>query len=181
MGQEGVGMTAFAPAVDWPRGALTAKQFESRWESPTADAAALSKPKEQAFLFPSKGSIYRIVVTANELPKWVEPTISAFVAVQTLPDNWDSYGGKRVSIDLIIQSLSILERLMEETSPPPSVVPLGDGGLQLEWHRKQQDLEIVFPADNAPQYYYCNRANGSQKEGFANDVMSLVKLLRIIA
>jgi len=28
--------------------------------------------------------------------------------------------------------------------PPPSIVPISDGGLQIEWHRAGKDFEIEF-------------------------------------
>ena len=83
--------------------------------------------------------------------------------------------------DLMNQSLSVLGSIMGATSPAPSVVPLGDGGLQLEWHRNQQDLEVVFAAEDAPRFFYQNRATGVGQEGFASDFMNLVQLLRGIA
>ena len=70
---------------------------------------------------------------------------------------------------------------MENASPAPAVVPLGDGGLQLEWHRKQQDLEVVFSADDTPLFFYENRTTGVEQEGFASDVAKLAQLLRKIA
>jgi hypothetical protein len=70
---------------------------------------------------------------------------------------------------------------MEPATPAPSVVPLADGGLQLEWHRKQQDLEVAFPTDDPPQFFYQNRTTGASQEGFANDVSNLAQLLRNIA
>ena len=97
-----------------------------------------------------------------------------------LPDNWDSYGGRKINRDIISQSLSVLALIMEATSPPPSVVPMGNGGLQLEWHRKQQDLEIVFPSDEAPQFFYQDRTTGGQQEGSTNNITTLVQLLRNI-
>ncbi|MFY9855315.1 MAG: hypothetical protein WAK26_15700 [Terracidiphilus sp.] len=103
------------------------------------------------------------------------------MGIQTLPENWDSYGGKKVNRDLISQSLSVLGLIMDVASPAPSVVPLGDGGLQLEWHRNQQDLEITFPADESPQFFYLNRSTGVGQEGFASDVASLAQLIRNIA
>jgi hypothetical protein len=54
---------------------------------------------------------------------------------------------------------------------------LGDGGLQIEWHRRQQDLEIVVAADEAPRFYYKNRATGAEQEGLANQLGTLVQLL----
>jgi hypothetical protein len=176
-------MAALALPAFLPVAALTGNQFEARWDNSAASFAALTKPKEHAFVFPSRGSAYRIVVTTNLLqtPVWIEPTISAFVGVQTLPDNWDSYGARKINRDLISQSLAVLELIMQVTSPAPSVVPLVDGGLQLEWHRKHQDLEIAFTAGDTPQFYYQDRAAGVEQEGFASDIKRLAQLLRNIA
>jgi hypothetical protein len=174
-------MAAFALPAFQPATALTDSQFESRWEFPATSSAALTKPKEREFVFPSGRSTFRIVVTTSEIPAWVEPTISAYVGVQTLPENWDSYGGKKINRDLINRSLSTLGLIMGPASPAPSVVPLGDGGLQLEWHRNQQDLEIVFPADDLPQFYYRDKRAGEEQEGPASDVSNLAQLLRNIA
>jgi hypothetical protein len=111
----------------------------------------------------------------------VKPTISAFIGIQNLRENWNSYGGKSINNDLIQQALSVLGTIMQASSPAPSVVPMGDGGLQIEWHKRQQDLEIVFPADEAPQFYYRNRATGVEREGFANELAGLTELLGDLA
>ncbi len=166
-----------------PTKALTDGQFESRREASVASLAAFTRTRELTFVVPSEGSSHRILVTltTDHLPSWVKPAISAIVGVQNLSENWDSYGGRKISRDLIKQSLSVLELIMGADSPAPSVVPLGDGGLQLEWHRKQQDLEITFAADDTPRFYYQNRATGVEQPGFASEVANLTQLLRNIA
>jgi hypothetical protein len=190
MGEKELGMAAIALPPFQPTTALTGDQFESRWEHPATSSAALSKPKVRQYKFLFGKSVFRVVVTEslvsdaaaeNPLPAWVEPTISAFMTVQSLPENWDSYGGRRVGSDVVVQSLSILGQIMDSASPAPSVVPLGDGGLQLEWHRNQQDLEIVFPTDELPQFYYRDRRTGTDQEGPAGNLSNLVQLLRGIA
>lgn len=176
-------MAALALPAFQPAAALTEDQFEPRWDHSAASLAALTKPRTHVVIFPSKGNAYRIIVTTSQTPTpvWIEPTISGFIGIQTLPDNWNTYGARKVNRDLISQSLAVLELIMEATSPAPSIVPLSDGGLQLEWHRKQQDLEIAFTADEAPRFYYENRTTGLEQEGSASDVTSLVRLLRNIA
>lgn len=161
--------------------ALTEKQFATQWEFPAASSAALTGPREQAFTISSEASAYRVVLRNNSLPGWVKPTITAFVGIQSLSDNWNSYGSKSINRDLIKQSLFTLGLVMQADSPAPSVVPLGDGGIQLEWHRRQQDLEIVFTADEPPQFYYRNRASGGEQQGFANEIANLTRLLSDLA
>jgi hypothetical protein len=164
--------------------ALTQNQFAPQWEHLASSAAALTGPREHAFTFPGRTSTYHVVVTNTgpapvpALPDWVEPTINAFVGIQNLTDNWNSYGGKAVNRDLINQSLVILGAVMQFDSPAPSVVPLGDGGLQIEWHRRQQDLEIAFTADDSPQFFYRNRATGLLEEGSARETEKLIRFVK---
>jgi hypothetical protein len=160
--------------------ALTENQFASR-RGYVASSAALTEPREEEFTISSGGSAYRIVLRDASLPAWVEPTIFAFIGIQNLGENWNSYGGKPINTDLIKQALSVLGSIMQANSPAPSVVPIGDGGLQIEWHRKQQDLEIVFPSDEVPQFYYRNRATGAGQEGFLNELPDLTRLLGDLA
>jgi hypothetical protein len=63
------------------------------------------------------------------------------------------------------QALRVLVEVMEIDSPAPSVVPLSDGGIQVEWHRHGRNLEIEFPADSAPGFYYYEDGNELESEG----------------
>lgn len=178
-------MAAFALANPLSTRALTENQFVPQWGYPATDSAALTKPSEQAFIFASRANAYHVVVRntavpvpTHVLPAWVRPTIAAFIGIQNLADNWDTYGGKAINRDLIGQSLVIIGMVMQPDSPAPSVVPMGDGGLQIEWHRRQQDLEITFTADGAPQFFYRNRATGALDEGAARETEKLIGLLK---
>lgn len=166
-----------------PAKALSDNQFDCRRETTIASSSVFAKPKELVYSVSTEGGSYRIrlTISTDQPPAWVNPTFTSIIGIHRLPDNWDSYGGKRIKSDLVSQSLSFLGLIMNTDSPAPSVVPLGDGGLQLEWHRKQQDLEITFAADNNPQFFYQNRITGVEQIGFANDVTNLTQLLRNIA
>lgn len=168
--------------------ALTENQFASRWKYSVASSAALTEPKDQEFTFSAPAGSYRVWVrdfassaSTNTPPAWMMPTISALDGIQSLPENWDSYGGKPINRDLILQSLDTLARIMKADSPAPSIVPIGDGGIQIEWHRKQQDLEIVFPVDDTPQFYYRNKSTATAGEGPVSDTKKLIHLLMDLA
>jgi hypothetical protein len=59
----------------------------------------------------------------------------------------------------------VLVEVMDNDAPAPSVVPLSDGGVQLEWHRRGRNLEIEFPADEAPGFYYYEDGSEFESEG----------------
>jgi hypothetical protein len=165
-------MASAALSVDPPAIGLSDRLRERSWDRQPASSAALTQHSKK-FLLISGEQAGQFVVETPELPKWIAPTIGGLVSLLRLKDNWDTYGGKRTNLDLIKQALYVLTQIMEKDSPAPSVVPLGDGGLQIEWHRKQQDLEIVFQLDSAPTYYYEDRSSGKEKVGFATDTNSL--------
>jgi hypothetical protein len=100
----------------------------------------------------------------SKIPDWVQPTVEAFERIMRLPANWDSYGAQPVQSALAGKAVEILSLVMEEDSPPPSIVPLSDGGLQMEWHLRGQDVEIVIATDEPPTYYYRSH-EGNPEEG----------------
>ena len=59
-----------------------------------------------------------------------------------LPCNWDSYGAPQITE----QALAALGSF--------SVVPLHDGGLQLECHRDGADIEVVIDANGKVSFVY---------------------------
>ena len=61
-----------------------------------------------------------ITSSADSLPGWVEPTVEAFVGIQTLPENWNSYNGKVINRGLVDQSIDLLVSIMQQDSPAPS-------------------------------------------------------------
>lgn len=101
---------------------------------------------------------------ARRIPDWVGPTVEALVRITELPPNWDSYGAQPVQSGAVAGAVEVLSQVMEENSPPPSIVPLSDGGLQMEWHLRDQDVEIVVDTDEPPTYYYRDR-DGATEEG----------------
>jgi len=59
-----------------------------------------------------------------------------------LQPNWDSYNACGLKTLAIETALGILERVMGPSTPPPTVVPTVEGGIQLEWHQNNIDLEV---------------------------------------
>ncbi len=98
------------------------------------------------------------------LPGWFDPLLQGFVDLLTLPPNWDSYGAGTIDPDLVREALNFMNDLLGPSSLAPRVVPLSSGGLQLEWHRKPIDLEVVFDRGEEPFFYFRNRATAEETE-----------------
>lgn len=114
----------------------------------------------------SRGRTYVFAWQDNgqPLPGWFDPLMQGFVDLLTLPANWDSYGAGVIDTKLVDEAIDITNALLGPNAPPPRVIPLSSGGLQLEWHRHGIDLEIVFDRDDEPFFYYRNRASGEECE-----------------
>ncbi|MBI3683271.1 MAG: hypothetical protein HY235_23105 [Acidobacteria bacterium] len=96
--------------------ALTTSQFLPKWGSLGSDAIAFSAPEN-------------VRVTP---PAWLKPTIQSFLGLLQLPHNWDGYGAVRIQEQIVQQALMALVQVMDDDTPAPSVVPLSDGGVQVE-------------------------------------------------
>jgi len=76
-------------------------------------------------------------------PQWISDiskTIQGFV--DRLPENWNSYGAKRIQPELTAAAIRLLVEIVQPETPKPEVVPTADGGVQIEWHVRGIDLEI---------------------------------------
>lgn len=75
---------------------------------------------------------------------WLRPAVARISSLTALARGWDSYDGTPVEAGLAMQAVEFLLNVALFHVPPPAIVPLSDGGLQLEWHEGGVDLEISF-------------------------------------
>ena len=84
-------------------------------------------------------------------PEWtwqVEP-IKKILGALHLPENWDSYGGHAPRIGSATAAIDFIAQITHEDPPRPRVVPLGTGGIQLEWSNGQRELEVECRSDGS--------------------------------
>ena len=65
---------------------------------------------------------------------WKPVVTERLQELRRLPDGWDGYAGKPVSLVNAITALRILEVILSDDAPPPQIVPGPGGDLQIEWH-----------------------------------------------
>jgi hypothetical protein len=78
--------------------------------------------------------------------KWQIEIQNQLVEHVQMPEGWDGYGAPAPTMDAAFFALLILSKIMRVRSPIPHVVPSSTGGIQLEWHEKDIDLELHISA-----------------------------------
>jgi len=103
--------------------------------------------------------------TTWERKEWLPSAVTGLGGTLGLARGWDTYDAAPVSERIVQRALGFLLRFLEPSSPPPAVVPLSDGGVQMEWHRGGLDIEVTFSPREAPEMYVRDIANGNEWEG----------------
>lgn len=105
------------------------------------------------FAAPRKSHVVRVVSaaidpwTAGGTPAWVDTFLDRMNAVGELQVGWDGAMGMVVSDRAIVRAMNLITEVMERETPAPAVVPVSDGGLQLEWHYPTLQIEVYIDAD----------------------------------
>lgn len=98
-----------------------------------------------------------------------------------LAPGWDGYDGLPVRPRVAEHALRFLQAVGDETRIVPDVVPLSDGGLQLEWYVGACALEVSIDPDCNIEAYFESKHDGRLKEISIDanlDVSQLAPLLR---
>jgi hypothetical protein len=77
---------------------------------------------------------------------WHQDIVDTLCRYLALPPNWDSYGGKPLRHDAGMFTLQVLNSVLGPSIPAPHIVPIPDGGVQVEWHQNQLDIELYIAA-----------------------------------
>ena len=99
------------------------------------------------------------------MPKWAPATAAALREVLRLPHGWNHGNAKPVTVDALRGAIDALGSSMRHDSPAPDVIPLATGGLQLEWHLRQIDIELYVDPRGDLSVYVRDRQAGTEWEG----------------
>jgi len=148
---------------------IRVEEDEPKWLAPTVE-----RMNELLGLQPnwdSYGALFlkeHAVETALEIrgveadaPQWLPPTVETMNELLGLQPNWDSYGARCVEKHAVETALEILGMVMKPSTSPPTVVPTVEGGIQIEWHQNNIDLEVEVKPEGQVLMF---RQGGSQPE-----------------
>ncbi|HED19572.1 MAG TPA: hypothetical protein ENI74_08740 [Gammaproteobacteria bacterium] len=124
----------------------------SCWLYPTSSVAAVEydqmhcpwhTQKNQAFYSVPK---FEARIT-GEVPAWLNYTIARLSTLSQLRNNWDSYGALPIRLTAHMSAAQLLSLIMSDDIPLPDIVPTPSGGIQIEWHMTNIDLEVEIAAN----------------------------------
>ena len=80
-------------------------------------------------------------------PTWLVRLMEQSSRLLNLERNWNSYRSEPIHPDAVVGAINfLLTNDQEVPIPAPDLVPHLSGGVQLEWHLRNYDLEVlVFP------------------------------------
>lgn len=79
-------------------------------------------------------------------PSWQDDMVSTLCRFVELPHGWDSYSGKPLRHDTGMFVLQLMNGMMGPSIPSPYLVPVSNGGVQIEWHQNGFDIELYVAA-----------------------------------
>ncbi len=111
----------------------------------TVDAA-------ERFFVSTRGQlIRRLTIQVPGTEPWSRPWFVEYVEAELnellgLGEGWDGRRAGPITDAAVQGTIDVLAALMNETSAPPQLFPLPDGGLQVEWHVGGNDIEVEIDA-----------------------------------
>ena len=115
----------------------------------TAEPAASAAAGVSERTFPRFARAY-----ADPERKWEVDVQRQLLEHVQMPPGWDGYGAPAPTMDTAFFALLVLSKIMRARTPIPQVVPSSTGGIQLEWHEKDIDLELHISAPYAIEMWF---------------------------
>ena len=89
----------------------------------------------------TNSQLSRVVALSHATVNLLVP-LRRIAELVALPDNWDSYGSPRINAVAAQRAILVLFAAEMGFPPPPRIVPVSGGGLQIEWAHGNRELEI---------------------------------------
>lgn len=111
----------------------------------------------------------------NPPPAWQEHLLGRLAELERLAPNWDSDGALPVSRRHANRAQAFLMQVMGAVSDEPEVVPLADGGVQLEWHLEDGTRLDFITDEEEPDGVVLTDAGGELATAPASQVVGEVR------
>jgi hypothetical protein len=95
---------------------------------------------------------------------WAEEVTSRLNHVCALPPGWDGYHGRPTRFDVAEFAIALLRRVCKPHTPAPVIIPLPSGGLQIEWHHGEAQIELSIRAPYNVDVWMADPPTGPEGE-----------------
>jgi hypothetical protein len=87
-------------------------------------------------------------------PDWLVGWMKRLSMALNLPEDWDSYGASRVKSTAALGAVAFVLQNIEPGIPVPTILPHRSGGVQLDWHVGDAELEVLVFSDHRYRVSY---------------------------
>lgn len=126
------------------------------FKNPSRQNLAISSevPHHFRLNFHGNGMDFSILVETEDpdwlVPVWLNDLVQKSASILRLQENWDSYGASPINPAVVWSAIELVLRVSSRKTTKPSIIPINSGGVQVEWHLNDVDLEIEIPV---PGYF----------------------------
>jgi hypothetical protein len=136
-----------------------------------------SESAETATTTPMKAQEVAVFIRGTaRLPRWFQVAQDSLNELSALPLNWNSYSARQIGVGAVTDAVELLSAVMEDDKPLPTFVPTVAGGVLLEWHTANADLEVtVRPTGRAHVVFERAGEDPLEVEGLPQEVVSRLR------
>jgi hypothetical protein len=136
-------------------------------------------PSRSVTLQSASGYKLRLDIFEEDPPSWFWRLVAEANSLLQLPPGWNSHNASPVPPDAAATALDIVVRALLTGAPYPHITPLSSGGVQVEWHEPDVEIEVAVDRKGVVTVWCNDSQTGSEveftdKQGFPR----LLKLLR---
>lgn len=104
-----------------------------------------------------------LVVSLGDSPApWLQSVFDSIQPLMRLGPNWDSYGAPPIDPVRVFRAVQLLISIMQQDTPAPAIVPTSSGGVQMEWHMRDMDIEVAVESANRFWAFMNDHRTGTQ-------------------
>ena len=85
---------------------------------------------------------------------WITEVVTKAANLLSLRKSWDSYNACVIKENAIDSMIRVLYSFNQKSTPMPSLVPLSNGEVQIEWHVKNRNLELEINENGISNLFY---------------------------
>jgi len=135
-------------------------------------------------------ALHKVMTISNSSTSMLITAMRKLDELKNLPEDWDSYGADPISPNAIAKAKSIIISVVKSFSNAigdvvqlTDVIPIADGGVQLEWVGPHAELEIEISPNGTIGFLYISGSGDRRKyeeseDNSLNDVYA--KIARLI-